>query len=93
MSKFALALSAPALALGAVTAAADLSGTAVAQPVSQVRVVHAQTTASVQLAAATSVRLASAHRHHHTRLAPKQIAWQMMHAFRWRARFQFKYVN
>ncbi len=41
----------------------------------------------------TAAVTATKHRKHHKRLTPKQIAWNIMHWFRWKAKWQFRYLN
>jgi hypothetical protein len=49
--------------------------------------------ASARLLSAAHVSSATSHKKHHRRLAPKQIAWNIMHWFGWKSKWQFKYLN
>lgn len=98
-SRIIVALSAPVFAITAIAASGGLSATASAQPVSQVRAVRmADATSAFALnASARTVRastvMATRHRRHHRRRSPKQIAWDIMHWFGWKAKWQFRYLN
>lgn len=92
-------MSAPVFAVTAMAASGGLSTTASAQPVSQVRAARmADTTSLIALKARTrpiraSTVMATRHRRHHRRRTPKQIAWNIMHWFGWKAKRQFRYLN
>jgi len=98
-SRIIVALSAPAFAVTAIAASGGMSATASAQPVSQIRAVRmVETTSTLALKAKTvtlraSTVQATTHRKHHRRLTPKQIAWNIMHWFGWKARWQFRYLK
>jgi hypothetical protein len=100
-SRIIVALSAPVFAVTAIAASGGLSATASAQPVSQVRAARlADTTSAIALQARASTLRVSAravmatrHRRHHRRRTPKQIAWNIMHWFGWKAKWQFRYLN
>lgn len=40
-----------------------------------------------------STLAATKHRKHHRRRSPKQIAWDIMHWFGWKAKWQFRYLK
>lgn len=75
----------------AIAAAGGLSATASAQPVSQARMLRTASPASVLSLSASAIS-ASRHRRH-PRMTPKQIAWDTMHWYGWKARRQFRYLN
>jgi hypothetical protein len=102
LSRFTIALAAPAFALAALAATGGLSGTAAAAPVAPTRAISAARAISpAAFAAATSGESA-----HATLLATdtaaakhrlgyrQKIAWRMMQrSFHWRPKFQFWYLN
>jgi len=104
-SRIIIALSAPVFAATAIAAGGGFSATALAQPVSQVRVMSMANAATAltlrarDFAAASERRLSAVHfsattRHRrHRMLSPKQIAWNIMHWFGWKSKWQFRYLN
>jgi hypothetical protein len=93
----------------AITASGGFSATASAQPVSQVHAMRmAQAASALKLTSSARTLRASSvmaaehrkkrhHRHHkhheHHKRSAKQIAWHIMHWFRWKAKRQFKYLD
>lgn len=96
-SRVIVALSAPVFAITAIAASGGLSASASAQPVTQVRTVQmAAATSTLAISAKTvaqHVSAVTATKHRKRRLAPKQIAWNIMHWFGWKAKWQFRYLK
>jgi resuscitation-promoting factor RpfB len=105
-SRFALALSVPALALAGIAASGGLSASTASGPARQVRVVsaarpstHAVTLSSARGSAAdggaTLAAISATALHHRNSLSPaKEVAWHMMQRrFGWRPRNQFRFLN
>jgi hypothetical protein len=104
LSRFTIALAAPAFALTAIAASGGLSGTAAAAPVAQSAAISAARSASPAVPAAAAARsgetanatlLAASAAAAPRRLGYRQkIAWRMMQrSFHWRPKFQFWYLN
>jgi len=95
-SRITIALSAPALAVAAITASGALTGSVAAQPVRPQT--HTVTRPAGSKAAAHSAVLLStsavaATRHHHLGWK-RRMAWRIMdRRFPWRPKYQFRYVN
>lgn len=94
-----MALSAPVFAVTAIAASGGLSASASAQPVNQVRMVRMANATSVRAFKASTRTLAAStvmvtrHRRHHKRRTPQQIAWHIMHWFKWKRDRQFRYLK
>jgi hypothetical protein len=101
-SRIIVALSAPVFAITAIAASGGLSATASAQPVSQmgpvsqvraVRMAGATSVQAVRASTLTFQAVAVTTTKHRKRMTPKQIAWNIMHWFGWKAKWQFRYLN
>jgi len=107
-ARLAIALSAPAFAIAAIVAAGGISAPAEAQPASQVRLVTVVSSDSNLMLQQSSSSAAALRRfsvlaeakkpkkkHHKKKkpLTPKQIAWNIMGWFHWKAKHQFRFLN
>jgi Transglycosylase SLT domain len=104
--RLVIALSASALAIAAMAATGGLSASATAAPVAsassfaQARLVHAGPHSKANLVVPNKKPAKKKHHKKHHKphkplrdMAPKTIAWRIMHWFKWKAKSQFRFLN